>query len=340
MIIFVYERMIENVLSVIQVSGDVWRIVDFSEELFLFVVVVVIVFYEFGYVVFENNQVIFMRKGKELVEKYGIGFRVDYICFYCQGRMVEIDVFFEFFEQFKEIIRDRFELVYQFDQVYVILEIIVVRVVFMYSRGDFENKEVFVFGDDDFMSVVLMFSGFLKRIVVFDIDERFMKFIEKVVDEIGYENIEIFIFDFRKLFFDYVFYKFDIFIMDLFEMVEVIRVFVGRGIVIFKGLGCVGYFGIIRRESFFDKWREIQRVFFNEFGVVIIDIIRNFNEYVNWGYVEEMRVWRFFLIKVKLSYNWYKSYMFRIQIFEGLKGFEDEIIVGQEFYDDEESLII
>lgn len=52
--------------------------------------------------------------------------------------------------------------------------------------------------------------------------------------------------------------------------------------------------------------------FFNEFGVVIIDIIRNFNEYVNWGYVEEMRVWRFFLIKVKLSYNWYKSYMFRI----------------------------
>lgn len=57
---------------------------------------------------------------------------------------------------------------------------------------------------------------------------------------------------------------------------------------------------------------DIEGFFFNEFGVVIIDIIRNFNEYVNWGYVEEMRVWRFFLIKVKLSYNWYKSYMFRI----------------------------
>lgn len=59
---------------------------------------------------------------------------------------------------------------------------------------------------------------------------------------------------------------------------------------------------------------------------------------MNWGgYVEETRAWRLLPIKVKPSYNWYKSYMFRIQTLEGSRGFEDEITVGDELYNDEEA---
>ncbi|MBP1911711.1 N(4)-bis(aminopropyl)spermidine synthase [Thermococcus stetteri] len=333
----VYERTVENVLSAIQASGDVWRIVDLSEEPLPLVVAVVTALYELGYVAFDNNQVILTRKGKELVEKYGIGPRADYTCSHCQGRTVEIDAFSELLEEFKEITKDRPEPVHQFDQAYVTPETTVAKVALMHSRGDLENKEVFVLGDDDLTSVALMLSGLPKRIAVLDIDERLTNFIEKAADEIGYENIEIFTFDLRKPLPDYALHKFDTFITDPPETVHAIRSFVGRGIATLKGPGCTGYFGITRRESSLDKWRDIQRVLLNEFGVVITDIIRNFNEYVNWGYVEETRAWRLLPIKVMPSYNWYKSYMFRIQTLEGSRGFEEEITVGDELYNDEEA---
>ncbi|NJE13887.1 bis-aminopropyl spermidine synthase family protein, partial [Thermococcus sp. LS2] len=84
-------------------------------------------------------------------------------------------------------------------------------------------------------------------------------------DEIGYSNIEIFTFDLRKPLPDYALRKFDTFITDPPETVDAIRVdairaFVGRGIATLKGPGCAGYFGITRRESSLDKWRDIQKL--------------------------------------------------------------------------------
>ncbi|MDV3104011.1 N(4)-bis(aminopropyl)spermidine synthase [Thermococcus waiotapuensis] len=333
----VYERTVENVLSAILASGDVWKVVDLSEEPLPLVVAVVTALYELGYVTFKDDRVTLTKKGKELVEKYGIGPRADYTCRHCQGKTVELDAFSELLVEFRELTKDRPEPLHEFDQAYVTPETTVARVAFMHSRGDLENKEVFVLGDDDLTSVALMLSGLPKRIAVLDIDERLTKFIERAADEIGYGNIEIFTFDLRKPLPDYALRRFDTFVTDPPETVYAIRSFIGRGIATLKGPGCAGYFGITRRESSIDKWRDIQRVLLNEFNVVITDIIRNFNEYVNWDYVEETRAWRLLPLKVMPGYNWYKSYMFRIQTLEGSKGFEGEITVGQELYDDEES---
>lgn len=333
----VYERSVENVLSAVLASDDVWRIVDLSEEPLPLVVAILGALNEGGYVAFKDNRVFLTQSGKKLVEKYGIGERKDYTCSHCQGKTVELDAFSELLEQFREITKDRPEPIHQFDQAYVTPETTVARVALMHSRGDLENKEVFVLGDDDLTSVALMLSGLPKRIAVLDIDERLVRFIERAADEIGYENIEMFTFDLRKPLPDYALHKFDTFITDPPETVHAIRSFIGRGIATLKGPGCAGYFGITRRESSIDKWREIQRVLLNEFNVVITDIIRNFNEYVNWGYAEETRAWKLIPIKTLPKNNWYKSYMFRIQTLEGSKGFEGEITVGKELYDDEES---
>ncbi|AIF70275.1 hypothetical protein PAP_09495 [Palaeococcus pacificus DY20341] len=332
----VYERTVENVLSAVLASGDLWRIIDLSEEPLPLVTEVLGVLSKLGYIEF-NKEIILTQKGKELVEKYGIAKREDYTCKHCEGKTVELNAFNDLLEQFKEIVKDRPQPKHDFDQAYVTPETTVARVALMHTRGDLANKEVFVLGDDDLTSIALMLSGLPKRIAVLDIDERLIKFIEKAADEIGYSNIDIFTFDLRKPLPDYALKKFDTFITDPPETVDAVRAFVGRGIATLKGPGCAGYFGITRRESSLDKWREIQKLLLNEFGVVITDLIRNFNEYVNWGYEEETRAWRLVPIKVKPGHNWYKSYMFRIQTLEGSKGFEDEITLGQELYDDDES---
>ncbi|AEH23995.1 N(4)-bis(aminopropyl)spermidine synthase [Pyrococcus yayanosii] len=332
----VYERSVENVLSAVLASDDIWRIVDLSEEPLPLVVAILETLNELGYVSFEDG-VKLTERGLSFLEEMGIGKRVDYTCTHCAGKTVDLNPFSDLLEQFKEITKDRPQPKHEFDQAYVTPETTIARVVLMHIRGDLENKEVFVLGDDDLTSIALMLSGLPKRIAVLDIDERLTKFIERVADEIGYNDIDIFTFDLRKPLPDYALHKFDTFITDPPETIEAIRAFVGRGIATLKGPRCAGYFGITRRESSLDKWREIQRLLINEFNVVITDVIRNFNEYVNWGYAEETRAWRLIPIKSLPKHNWYKSYMFRIETLEGSRGFEDEITVGSELYNDEEA---
>jgi len=331
----VYERTVRNVISAVQSSSDIWRIVDLSEEPLPLVVAILEVLRDLGYIQFRDG-VFLTEEGKRFAERYGIGRREDYTCPYCKGKTVDIEAFKDLLERFKEIVKNRPEPKHEFDQAYVTPETTVARVIFMHTRGDLENREVFVLGDDDLTSIALMLSGLPKRIAVLDIDHRLTEFIEKTAEEIGYDNIEIFTFDLRKPLPEYALRKFDTFITDPPETVDAIRAFVGRGIATLKGPGCAGYFGITRRESSLNKWRDIQKLLLNEFQVVITDIVRNFNEYVNWGYEEETRAWRLIPIKVKPTYNWYKSYMFRIQTLEGSRGYEEEIR-EEDIYNDEEA---
>ncbi|AXI24712.1 putative methyltransferase [Methanofervidicoccus sp. A16] len=331
----VYERTVENIIGAVQSSSDIWRIVDLSEEPLPLVVTVLEVLNNLGYIEFRDG-VFLTEDGKRFVDKYGIGRREDYTCPHCKGKTVDMEAFKDLLERFKEIVKNRPEPKHEFDQAYVTPETTVARIIFMHTRGDLENREVFVLGDDDLTSIALMLSGLPKRIAVLDIDDRLTKFIEKTAEEIGYNNIEIFTFDLRKPLPDYALRKFDTFITDPPETVDAIRAFVGRGIATLKGPGCAGYFGITRRESSLNKWRDIQKLLLNEFEVVITDIVRNFNEYVNWGYEEETRAWRLIPVKVRPTYNWYKSYMFRIQTLEGSKGYEEEIR-EEDIYNDEEA---
>jgi len=331
----VYERTVENIIGAVQSSSDIWRIVDLSEEPLPLVVTVLEVLNNLGYIEFRDG-VFLTEEGKRFVDKYGIGRREDYTCPHCKGKTVDMEAFKDLLERFKEIVKNRPEPKHEFDQAYVTPETTVARIIFMHTRGDLENREVFVLGDDDLTSIALMLSGLPKRIAVLDIDDRLTKFIEKTAEEIGYNNIEIFTFDLRKPLPDYALRKFDTFITDPPETVDAIRAFVGRGIATLKGPGCAGYFGITRRESSLNKWRDIQKLLLNEFEVVITDIVRNFNEYVNWGYEEETRAWRLIPVKVRPTYNWYKSYMFRIQTLEGSKGYEEEIR-EEDIYNDEEA---
>ncbi|WP_423793231.1 bis-aminopropyl spermidine synthase family protein [Methanocaldococcus indicus] len=333
----VYKRSIENVLSAILANGDFWNIVALSEEPLPLVAEIIKVLEEEGLVKIENNTIKLTEKGLELTKKYGISKREELVCGCCEGRGVSIKQFSDILEKFKEITKDRPLPKHEYDQGFVTPECTIARVALMHSRGDLFNKEVLVLGDDDLTSIALMLTNLPKRIVAVDIDERLMNFIKETAEKLNYKNIEVITLDLRKPLPESYAKKFDTFITDPPETVYAIRTFIGRGISSLKGERCAGYFGITRRESSLDKWREIQKILLNEFNVVITDLIKDFNHYINWGYEEETRAWKLSPVKKKPEKIWYKSYMFRIETLKDSKGFEEEVNIGDELYNDSES---
>ncbi|ENN95741.1 hypothetical protein J422_06055 [Methanocaldococcus villosus KIN24-T80] len=332
----VYERSIENVLSAILSTGDFWKIVDISEEPLPLVAEIIRVLEKEGLVKI-TDKIELTEKGLEFVKEYGIGKREDHICECCEGRGVSLKPYKDILEKFKEIAKDRPMPKHEYDQGYVKEECTVARIALMNSRGDLYNKDVLVLGDDDLTSIALMLSNLPKRIVVVDIDERLINFIKETAEKLNYKNIEIITLDLRNPLPEKYKKKFDTFITDPPETLYAIKTFIGRGISALKGERRAGYFGITRRESSLDKWREIQKILLNDFNVVITDLIRNFNQYINWGYEEETKAWRLAPIKKKPEDIWYKSYIFRIETLKGSKGFDEEVKVGDELYNDAES---
>ncbi|HDO19324.1 MAG TPA: putative methyltransferase [Thermoplasmatales archaeon] len=332
----VSERSIENIFAAMLGSSEFWKIVDISEEPLPLVASVISILNGMGYVEL-GDKITLTEKGKRFIMKTGIYPRHDFTCKSCGGRGIEKESFSMYLDRFKELVKNRPIPKHEFDQAFVTPETVMARVMLMHSRGDLANREIFVIGDDDLTSVAMMLTGLPKKIVVLDIDRRLIDFIDRLSNEIGFTRIELFTFDVRERLPDYIYRKFDVFITDPPETIYAIKAFIGRGIASLKGAGCAGYCGITRRESSLEKWREMERILVSEFNVVITDIIRNFNEYVNWGYEEETRAWRLTPIKSKPSYNWYKSYMIRIQTLPNSRGFEDRIDADKELYEDAES---
>jgi len=332
----VYERSIMNVLGAVLSSDDFWEIVDLSEEPLPLVAHTIDVLRKKDYIRIEEG-ISLTEKGRKLAEDLGVSPIKKLYCRRCLGRGLDLDEFGKILREFRKVTRDRPLPKQEFDQAFVTDETIIARLAFMVSRNDVDNKEILVIGDDDLTSVALMLYGSPKRIAVVDIDKRLTGFIERVSRDVGYDRIEVLTLDIRNDLPNDLEKSFDTFITDPPETEYAIRAFVGRGISSLKRPGCAGYLGLTRRESSIDKWMRIERLLVNEFGVAITDIVRDFNEYVNWGYEEKTRAWRLTPIKRKPTYNWYKSYMLRIVTLQNSKGFDGKIDVNEELYNDEES---
>ncbi|MDK2781899.1 MAG: N4-bis(aminopropyl)spermidine synthase [Archaeoglobi archaeon] len=308
----VYEESIARVLSALLSTTDIWELVSLSEEPLPLVMAILEVLNEMGFVDF-SAELSLTEKGRELVERYQISKMERLLCECCGGRGLSIESFKEILRDFISLTSGRPEPKHEFDQAFVTPETVISRVALM------------------------MLTGLPRRIAVLDIDERLISFIEDAASQIGFEKIDIFVFDLREPLPDYAKGKFSTFITDPPETPDAIRCFVGRGISSLRGPGCAGYFGLTRIESSLDKWRELQKILLNEFNVVITDVIKDFNEYVNWGYMEHTKAWKLTPLKSHPKRNWYRSYMFRIQTLRNSKGFDEKINISKELYEDEES---
>lgn len=228
----------------------------------------------------------------------------------------------EILQKFKDIVKDRPLPTSDFDQGFVRPEDTIKRVAFIYERGDLEDTEIFILGDDDLISLSIALTKLPKRIVVVEIDERINKFIIKKTKELKYENIEVYNYnvidnlpqEFHK--------SFDVFITDPVETYKGLKLFISRCINSLKGVGSVGYMGFTHREASLKKWYQFEK-FILESGLVITDILRDFTIYPEkdnqWeDFYKTYRIMKEFDLDLP-TVDWYKSCFVRFEVIEGPK---------------------
>ena len=130
--------------------------------------------------------------------------------------------------------------------------------------------------------------------------------------------------------------EYDTFHTDPPEPLEAIRLFVGRGIAALTKSRGAGYVSLSLIDSSLYKWRDIQSILVSEFKVVITDVIRDFNVYQNWGYLEKMKIWRLLPVKQKTPEGWYRTSLIRIETLRESRGFNEA--VREDIYTDTENI--
>ncbi|SMB93951.1 hypothetical protein SAMN00808754_0943 [Thermanaeromonas toyohensis ToBE] len=332
------KRDIEEVLSSLLVTSHFWEIVQLARQPFNVVVCTIKILGQKGWIeVGKDGAINLTPSGQKAIEGKGIKPKKVYRCRACMGRGVGLEGLEEVLKRFKEIAAHRPEAIIEYDQGYVTPETTVSRIALLADRGDLEGKKLLVLGDDDLVSLAAGLSGLPQEVVVLEIDERLLNFINEVAQR---ENMPVKAerYDFRQpLPSQYVGY-FDTFITDPPETLEALEVCLSRGLASLKGEGCAGYFGLTHAESSLKKWNRLQQLLVGKFKVTITDIIEDFNQYVNWDYLLPSLKAKLPFVEVEPQMNWYHSAMYRIQVLERVEAVKNEP-AACELYVDEEALI-
>ena len=243
--------------------------------------------------------------------------------------------------KFLELIKGRPLPTSDFDQGFIRPEDTLKRTAFIYLRGDLENREIFILGDDDLISLSMALTGLPKRIVVVEIDERINSFLREKAKEIGFENLEIYNYNVLDALPKELEKRFDVFVTDPVETKKGLKLFVARCISALKGPGCAGYMGFTHREASLQKWYDFEK-FLIESGFVITDILRDFTIYPekdnSWEeFYKTYRIMEEFDLELP-NVDWYKSCFVRYEVIEGPKVLQiDPPKDFRELYFDEEA---
>lgn len=329
------ERDLERIVSAFLLTNDFWTAIAVSRLPFNTIVKVSKYLYEEGIISFgEEGKVLLTDKGKALFNHLLLHIGRD-ICPNCEGRGLNLGEWKELLERYEVTTVGRPEPLLEYDQGYLTAESVIARIAFAYTRGDIMGKKVIVLGDDDLLSIALGLSRLPEEVMVLEIDERIVEFIERASKE-NKLKIEVRKHDLRYPLTADLLFRFDTFFTDPLETLQGLEVFIDRGISSLKGVGCAGYFGLTTAESSLRKWREIEKILVGKFGVVITDILSDFSLYENWDYLLESIKRDLPPLNQKPNVLWYKSSLFRIELVEGYTSFNEE---GKgELYIDEESI--
>ncbi len=265
-------------------------------------------------------------------------------CSKCDGRGLVEDAF-GVLEDYKKISSMRPKPTSDYDQGYIKEEDVMRRIAFIYERGDLEGMDILVVGDDDLISIGMALTGLPNRIVVLEIDDRLIQFINKVAGERNL-NIVAQKFDVRYDIDEELRGKFDVFITDPVETIDGITLFLSRAASGLKGKGCSGYFGLTHEEASLRKWFEIEQRLM-KMNFVITDMIRDFNVYPMKDNLElALENYKIFQIIEKMTGNrtvdadFYRSTLIRVEAIDTIKPLVNGTVeIKKEMYVDDESLV-
>ncbi|MGB9813758.1 MAG: bis-aminopropyl spermidine synthase family protein [Thermovenabulum sp.] len=335
------EKDIENIISCLlkgREGSHFWEVVYLAQKPFNMVAETVGVLKEEGLVEnSEDGMIRFTSAGQEFVKNEKIYPKRHYACPHCERRGLDLREFDDLIKRFENETEDRPKAILDYDQGYVTSRTVFGRIALMAERGDLEGKRLLVLGDDDLVSLAAGMSGLPEEVVVLEIDDRLVNYINKKAKELNLP-VKAFKYDFRESLPEEFVGAFDTFTTDPPETIEALELVMKRGLASLKGEGCAGYFGLTKAESSMKKWNEFQRMLLNKFEVAITDIIEDFNHYVNWDYLLESIRDDYSFVQVEPRLNWYRSSMYRIETVSGFAGVDNKP-QDCELYVDNEALI-
>ncbi len=326
-------------LSALLATGDFWQVVDRAALPVPGAAAIVEELLALGWVERRGDDLVLTEAGREAVERFGIRPPVRHACPACEGRGVPFWADRGLYQTFLALAKDRPESVQEFDQGYVTPETTVARVLHMASRGDLDGKEILVLAaEDDLTGLAIALTRRAKRVLILDIDPRLIEFDRRAFRELGIKNAEAEVFDLRNPFPKEWLSAFDVFVTDPPETPRAFRAFIARGIAALRAPGSAGYFGLTLRDASLFRWAEFQRALL-DYGMVLTDILQDFNVYEIWPYHANTRAARIAPTKRPPQAPWYRSSWQRIEALPGFRGenlaFTEEDL--REIYLDEES---
>lgn len=178
----------------------------------------------------------------------------------------------------EEFIKDRTPIKIAYDQCPVTLETLMRRTFLMLLRGDVQNKKILLIGDDDFLSLSLSLTEKAKEIIVMDIDEELLQTINKISETNGLE-VQTVHYDIRKPLPTKLLSRFDVVFADPPYTFSGINLFLSRGLETLKDTeGGKFYLCFSQLDLSSSEILHVQRAI-NSAGLVISEILYNFNEY-------------------------------------------------------------
>lgn len=318
-------RDVERILSALLVSGNFWEIVYLSKEPLRIVVDTIEILSRRGFLQIDGKEITFSDEGRKNCLMEGISPIPDNRCIHCSGRSVSTADYSPAMKKFLEIQEQRPEAIRNFDQAYVTASTVFSRLAIADSRGDIRNRDILILGDDDLMTLALALSGLPERIVTFEIDSRIVDFLEYYCKDMNVD-VQVEKRDLRQALSVDMVGRFQTFFCDPPESISGMKLFLQRGLAGIKGPGCCGYFGLTHVESSYSKWGALQKLLLDS-GLVITDLISDFNEYVNWGYHQDMLAWEIAPCKIEPDFNWYRSSLVRVEVLKA------GTVVNEDVYD-------
>ncbi|KAL6041308.1 N(4)-bis(aminopropyl)spermidine synthase [Balamuthia mandrillaris] len=214
----------------------------------------------------------------------------DFKCGKCEGKGYTVASDEAFLARYKKLLETRPLPTEQYDQTSITAEDAVIRVGFFHERGDLLNKDLLMIGDFDCLSIVAALTGLPRRVLVLDVDDRLIAYINQVAEETGTSHIlKAEKFDVRQPLPESYRGSFDVFSCDPVETLEGIKLYLSRGVSgLRNSLSSCAYIGLTTLEASRKKWYDIQKLLF-DMNLVVTDIRRNFNEYPDTG-LEEMHI--------------------------------------------------
>jgi len=292
---------------------SVWELLDLLQPTLRDFIPTLNSLYKNGWIKTDGKKLYLTKKAEKKIDKKVTSFKAP-ICNRCKGRRITLTKELQkILKEYKKIAKERPQPTLQFFQGYMKEIDVIARVALMHHYNDVADKKIVLIGDDDLLSVALALTSLPSKIVVLDIDERLINFLEKVrkkykleISSVNYNVADPLP---KKLF-----RKFDTFSSEPLESLSGMKAFLSRGVACLKKDG-VGYFGLTSIESSLRKWLEIEKAI-TRMNCVITEIIKDFSAYpmiyetINY----ETFVKRFnFKVSPNPGINWYKSSLFRIK---------------------------